>query len=74
MLHCLQCVSYATTVCSRIVIISVYLGMICMILPYEQKQNSMICMHSGFVVHRSQILLENQVMFNGSLFVFSMFN
>ena len=41
------------TVWSRIVIISVYLGMICMILPDEQKQNSMICMHSDVVVHRS---------------------
>ena len=45
-----------------------------MILPYEQKQNSMICMHSVVVVHRSRISLENRVMFNGSLFGFSMFN
>ena len=45
-----------------------------MILPYEQKQNSMIYTHSGVLVHRSRISLENRVMLNGSLFGFSLFN
>ena len=57
-IHWLQCVSYVTTVCSRILIISVYLGMICMVLPYKQKQNSMICTHSVVVVYHSGISLE----------------
>jgi len=69
--HRLQSVSYVTVVCSRIVTISVYLGMICTILPYERNYNSMICTHSGVVGHRSRISLEDRVMFNGSLFRFS---
>ena len=70
-LHRLQGVSYVTAVCSRIVILSVYLGTV---LPYERNFNSMICTHSGVVVHHSRISLEDRVMFNGSLFGFSVFN